>query len=651
MSPKNNTVLSALGVQSVLTTYVSEYATLLSLPTFAIWFIFWKLRDRKDPTRKQDVIILAAFLCWRCLSIVQPFATLSISKFGDYTNALLFSVAVVVTVGAGLAIIQILSQHHQPRKHNTKGDHPWILPSRTTHTRMFPKKHSFAYSYLQVAVPVGFEGRCGSLISVGAVKKKGWLHVQGSDYLDRNSSETTLEGKLSEYLQTQGVQRVDWHHAYLITAPRILGYSFNPVSFWYLYTKDNRLSMMVLEVNNTFDERRMYLLRSALAEEVGGAEIQAGRTQKFTNTWAKDFHVSPFNSRKGFYSLAASDAFSAPNSPPAFDNNIVMKSSKEHVKIIARVFSDGEPIDPNTVGLWSATRFLMRWGWVGFFTFPRILKEAFNLFFRRKLHVWLRPEVLPTSLGRLATSLELSLEPFFVAYLHYLVHHSDADLDLIYITPTSGNKQMHIASRNGFGTDQNRRTLEIRILSPAFFSRFVHYAHTSEAFDREGLFTDDKNRTILVSRPELLTLLLKSERDSSFMKTYLSPLDRLRWCAHRKARCPPSSPTYSSIQQYNNVSKVKDVRMKAFSPMDRLVQRSGHAWCYRRQCMRLFLSQRFALGFTPLIDLVDLSFRVVLIHLAVSSTLANSYVSLVPSLAMFVLPSCVHLYAYIKGTD
>lgn len=203
------------------------------------------------------------------------------------------------------------------------------------------------------------------------------------------------------------MNRTDWHHAYLVTAPRILGYSFNPVSFWYLYTERNHLSMMVLEVNNTFDERRMYLLRSVPVEEVGTEEIQSGSTQKFKYTWAKDFHVSPFNSRKGFYSLTASDAFVDPNSPPNFDNTIVLKSSKEHAKIVARVFSDGAPIDPATAGFWGVTRFLMRWGWVGFLTFPRILKEAFKLFFTRKLHVWLRPEVLPTSLGRMATSLEV----------------------------------------------------------------------------------------------------------------------------------------------------------------------------------------------------------------------------------------------------
>lgn len=201
--------------------------------------------------------------------------------------------------------------------------------------------------------------------------------------------------------------RADWHHAYLVTAPRILGYSFNPVSFWYLYTEENCLSMMILEVNNTFDERRMYLLKSTHAQEVADGQSLPETTKKFKNTWAKDFHVSPFNSRKGYYSLTASNAFVDPSATPNFDNTIVMKSSKEHAKLIARVFSDCEPINPSTAGFGAAFRFLIWWGWIGFYTFPRILKEAFNLFFRRSLRVWLRPEVLPTSLGRMATSLEV----------------------------------------------------------------------------------------------------------------------------------------------------------------------------------------------------------------------------------------------------
>jgi DUF1365 family protein len=207
----------------------------------------------------------------------------------------------------------------------------------------------------------------------------------------------------------QGVEPAEWDHAYLITAPRFLGYSFNPVSFWYIFTKDNHLAMMILEVNNTFDERRMYLLKAG--ETDGTDDDVEGRTEetptRFKNNWAKDFHVSPFNSRKGRYSLSAINPYASSSSnAPILDNTIVLKSSKNHPKLVARVFSEGTPIDPLTASPWDNARFLIAWFWVGFATSPRILKEAFLLFFKRDLHVWLRPEVLPESLGRRANSAE-----------------------------------------------------------------------------------------------------------------------------------------------------------------------------------------------------------------------------------------------------
>jgi hypothetical protein len=239
-----------------------------------------------------------------------------------------------------------------------------------------------------------------------------------------------------------------------------------------------------------------------------------------------------------------------------------------------------------------------------------------------------------------------------MAYLQYLVEHSNADLDLVYSSPTCGNKPIYFSSIRSPCTDRDMRTLEIRILSPAFFSRFVHYAHTSEAFDRECIFTDEKNRTILISRPELLLLLLKGERDVLLMEAYLDPLNRFRWSAHRRLRCPPGSPTYPSVQQDESIATVKDIRMRSFSPMDCIVLRSGRAWFYRRQCMRLFLAQRLVLGFTPVIDLLDLSIRSFLIHLAISAAFSSNHASVSSRLNTVLLrSSLVHIFAYLKGTN
>ncbi|KAL8989164.1 MAG: hypothetical protein Q9177_001897 [Variospora cf. flavescens] len=243
----------------------------------------------------------------------------------------------------------------------------------------------------------------GFLYFEGDLEASMWENA--GDYLDRGNGNLGLRGKLQAYLKSQGEVATDYPFAYLVTAPRFLGYSFNPVSFWYLYNEEKQLRAMILEVNNTFDERRMYFLKDTIVKDPDESwtVIEHPRS-KFKDTWLKDFHVSPFNSRKGSYALSAQDPFSAHlNGTCEVDNTITLSSSKAHAKLIARVFSDQPSIDPTTVGSWARFCFIASWWWVGFVTFPRIVREAGKLFFRRKLHVWYRPEVLKDSIGRHAT--------------------------------------------------------------------------------------------------------------------------------------------------------------------------------------------------------------------------------------------------------
>lgn len=187
---------------------------------------------------------------------------------------------------------------------------------------------------------------------------------------------------------------------------------------------------MILEVNNTFDERRIYFLKDIgpvngtpgdengdlAAEKVdqNGPQGKNPREQKvlgrFANSWPKDFHVSPFNSRKGAYSLSANDPFFPHLSSRAgralVNNTITLSSSKRHPKLIARVFSSSDSIDPHKLKGWGTFKFIAAWWWVGLVTFPRIAREAAKLFFQRKLHVWYRPEVLKDSIGRNETDEE-----------------------------------------------------------------------------------------------------------------------------------------------------------------------------------------------------------------------------------------------------
>ncbi|KAL8868074.1 MAG: hypothetical protein Q9174_005234 [Haloplaca sp. 1 TL-2023] len=89
---------------------------------------------------------------------------------------------------------------------------PLIFPSRTTHTRFFPKKHSFSYSYLLVGIPVGRRGVINSFLSADidndspledAKPQAAWFQVDAADYLERGGGTLGLRGKLEQYLKSQ----------------------------------------------------------------------------------------------------------------------------------------------------------------------------------------------------------------------------------------------------------------------------------------------------------------------------------------------------------------------------------------------------------------------------------------------------------------
>ncbi|EKG12221.1 hypothetical protein MPH_10704 [Macrophomina phaseolina MS6] len=142
----------------------------------------------------------------------------SLDSFSAYLHSVLPVILSAFLVAAFLISgVFYKSQREEQQKQAedvepTKHCRPLIFPCRTTHARMFPKKHSFAYSYLLAGVPVGpkqHHGRYGSMLSVDnnlkpwPANRKGWFHIQGSDYLDRGNENLDLNGKLTQYLRSQ----------------------------------------------------------------------------------------------------------------------------------------------------------------------------------------------------------------------------------------------------------------------------------------------------------------------------------------------------------------------------------------------------------------------------------------------------------------
>ena len=211
------------------------------------------------------------------------------------------------------------------------------------------------------------------------------------------------------------------------------------------------------------------------------------------------------------------------------------------------------------------------------------------------------------------------LERYFQRYLEYLVKHASHPLSIAY-KPPSGmgiKRAFKTIERN---TDEQITDVQLNVLTPAFYSRFVHYAHTSEAFDRECLCSDDLNRTLWISNPAVLPNLL----DEGKSNIYERPEDRqiegehflesLRWAMLRKLRCSPPVASYPANQPQNPSISKQDIRSIPYSRFDTYVRRNfNDSWIYRRTATRLFLAQRFAYGFESPLSMVDLLLRCALL--------------------------------------
>jgi hypothetical protein len=383
---------------------------------------------------------------------------------------------------------------------------------------------------------------------------------------------------------------------------------------------------MILEVNNTFGERRMYFVTQSEKQLHGASQadedVASAQDLKFIQNWPKDFHVSPFNSRKGSYSLLANNPLPAKVTEfTGLNNTITLNSSKGHGKIVARLISTGPAIDPTQLNTLEKFWFIASWWWVGFVTFPRIVKEATVLFFRRKLHVWYRPEPLPESLGRMADSAEQQLEPVFRKYLRHLVAQSPAPIVVNYIpSGIADPRKERMASSAAEKTRKRVDEMDFKILTPVFYTRFVHYAH-----DLEAVFCElNDNGTICVSKPDLLPKLVfkkppppfKTKKIADYI--YFKIIQKLRRRPERILRPLTSSEPAPGHSQQNAM----DIRDFRISSMDGFVLASldePARRVYRSLLIRLFLSDRYSFGILQLWDS-----QVLLIRIGVAWLLSSS---------------------------
>jgi DUF1365 family protein len=163
-----------------------------------------------------------------------------------------------------------------------------ILDAVVVHRRLRPSANAFRYRIAYLCLGLD------ELDSAGGrwlkLDRSGLVSFRQADHGARDGGD--LRTWLLTILHAHGLADCCDGEMVLLTLPRLLGYVFNPVSFWFCHDRAGSVRAVLAEVNNTFGESHCYLVHHADLRAILPADWLEGR---------KVFHVSPFLPVSGGY--------------------------------------------------------------------------------------------------------------------------------------------------------------------------------------------------------------------------------------------------------------------------------------------------------------------------------------------------------------
>lgn len=154
------------------------------------------------------------------------------------------------------------------------------------HARSRPKRNQFRYMVYYLCFPLQQVEKlaCGLL----SVEKPNLFSYYGKDHGDGKQPPLEwVRGVLSQYHMPEADGEV-----VLLTMPRLLGYGFNPVSFYFCLDRGGALRAVISEVTNTFGDRHSYVCFHDDRRVITRDDQMEAR---------KVMHVSPFCDIEGHY--------------------------------------------------------------------------------------------------------------------------------------------------------------------------------------------------------------------------------------------------------------------------------------------------------------------------------------------------------------
>ncbi|KAJ7270693.1 hypothetical protein B0H12DRAFT_1229183 [Mycena haematopus] len=284
----------------------------------------------------------------------------------------------------------------------------YILENQVVHARLLPVGSSHAFTYPTLSFLVSLNALENHSLDLGY----GWIFGYGgrwtrlvglrpAPYLTENGG--SIRQRLEKVLFDRGFGG-SLEDAWMMTMPSLLGFEgINPLTVYFCYRPGGQLFLAVLEVHNTFGESHVYCLELDKGEDEEPA-------RGFEHQWTipRAFHVSPFNDRRGFYTIS----IRSPSHPPTGVCDLKL-SLPQRPSIRVHLHSQSDDLIPapgplKLTALLRATSAtpltapslmlaLSRAPFDLCLSFARIVYHAWILHYKKRLDVFIRPEPVPAT--------------------------------------------------------------------------------------------------------------------------------------------------------------------------------------------------------------------------------------------------------------
>ncbi|PWY88272.1 hypothetical protein BO70DRAFT_350657 [Aspergillus heteromorphus CBS 117.55] len=326
---------------------------------------------------------------------------------------------------------------------------PLFFPFTFNHLRFTPAKDRFSNRFLLLGTPVGLRCRIGNILAVDdksldldCPPGEGltwnrilshlscWFSSDSKRYLHRGSHELDLREKLDEFLISQNQDPTHWPYAYHLGVPKFLGWARGIVTWWYLYDSSRELDAMIIEINNSYDEKRNVLFKLNRVSDAPTHPLQLPtyldplhQVQSFPSNPQSTFYKGIFTKRIFASSFEQMDIqvttrFMDPLHPESWRlnapfSNMTTLGDAGEVRMTTRMTCAEKPIDPTELTTWELLGFLCRWTLPGVFTTLSIVSTALRIRFTGLMRMMSKPPVRTGSIGRHVTGSEL----FYLTHL------------------------------------------------------------------------------------------------------------------------------------------------------------------------------------------------------------------------------------------